>query len=133
MRLLCSRALAAMAVVAVTGACTGRRSPDEAARPTRDVPVVVTNYGWSDADVYAVHLTQRMRLGFVPSQATVTLRIPPVMVTDDEVQLIAHPVGGTSDYQSDVVHVPADQHAVLELQDVLAESSLSVFPDPETP
>jgi len=89
--------LRTLGAVALLAACaTGRRrAPDASADPnTANVPVVVTNYGFSDADIYAVHVSSRVRLGFVAGQSHSTFTIPASMVENGEIQLFVHQVGG---------------------------------------
>jgi hypothetical protein len=96
----------------------------------RDIRVTVMNNGWSDADVYALHLSQRVRIGFVTAHSTAALRVPRDVVLNREVQLLVHRIGARSDYVTDVVRVNDDQHGELDVQDVVAESSLGVYPGP---
>ena len=124
--------LRTLAAGVLLAACaTGRTHAADASAPTTvmTVPVVVTNYGFTDADIYAVHLSSRVRLGFVPAQSHGTLTIPASMVDNEQIQLSVHQVGGPGDYTTDIVIVPSDEHAVLDLQNELEESSLAVFPD----
>jgi hypothetical protein len=114
-------------------ACASTRTAtplDAADGVERDVPITVMNNGWSDADVYALHLSQRVRLGFVTAHSTAALRVPRDMVIDREVQLLVHRIGERSDFVTDVVRVDSDQHGELDLQSVIAQSSLAVYPGP---
>jgi hypothetical protein len=79
----------------VASACGG--APREGVRDMGDpatlTAVRITNQSWSDAVMYVMRETQRVRLGDVPAQGTRVFRIPNSMVSAVSLRFVADPVG----------------------------------------
>lgn len=95
-----------------------------------DVQLVVTNDGWLDQVVYTYYLGQKSRLGTVTGFSTGLLRIPSRLIRpDNTVQLLVHPIGGDTDFITDVVTLGTDDHPELTINPSLNYAFLAVLPN----
>jgi hypothetical protein len=97
---------------------------------TEDVQLVVTNDGWLDEAIYTYHLGQRYRVGTITGLSTGVLRIPARLVApDNTIQFLVHPIGGTTDYLTDIVTLGSDDHPELTINPSLNSAFLAVLPN----
>jgi hypothetical protein len=92
-----ARRFAAALLLLAVAACAGnprtrQADPDASERTT----VRVDNQAWSEAVIYVEHLSQRIRLGDVPSQGSRTFTIPDDVVgAANTLRFVADPVGNS--------------------------------------
>jgi hypothetical protein len=116
-------------LVAVTLACAApvHRDTDQLS-PKPDILVSVTNDNLSDADVYAIRIGSRYRLGTVVSHSDAEFRVPITMLEDTRLQLFVRLIGGGGDYTSDFVQVDEETEPRLELRPSLRMSTFYAIP-----
>jgi hypothetical protein len=95
-----------------------------------DVQLVVTNDGWLDQVIYTYYLGQKNRIGTITGFSTGVLRIPSrLLAPDNTVQLLVHPIGGDTDFITDVVTLGSDDHPELTINPSLNSAFLAVLPN----
>jgi len=121
--------LAVVTVGLLVGGCaSGLEKPAD--RPGANgaaATVEVTNHNWQDVVVYAVHPSQRVRLGFVVSMATAQLRIPATAVSGDGMlRLVADPIGSNRPFKTERIMVDPGARIELNVENSLALSTYAV-------
>jgi len=121
--------LAVVVVGLLVGGCASVME-ERADRPGADgaaATVEVTNHNWQDVVVYAIHPSQRVRLGLVVSMATVQLRIPATALGGDGMlRLVADPIGSNRPFTTERILVDPGARIELNVANSLALSSYAV-------
>jgi hypothetical protein len=119
-------AAARLAILTATIACAASTPTPDLVPDASAVALTIDNEHTNDADVYAVRLGSRFRVGFVPAHQTAILRVPVTALDHGDLALLIHLIGTNINYRSDVVHVEAGDQPILELQSSLGLSTFSV-------
>ncbi len=118
----------ALLTIATLG-CAGR-APDTGPplQLGSKVSVSIDNQNMADADIYAVRVGQRYRVGWAIAHSSTTVQVPVSMLEDGDLRLYVHLIGGGGDYVTDVVHVDAEGEPCLQLMPAVNMSSFYVRP-----
>jgi hypothetical protein len=95
--------------------------------PSAGTFVSVRNDNLADADVYAIRLGDRYRLGTVISHTTGRFRVPSTLLDGNELRVYVHLIGG-GDFFSEAVQVNDDLEPRLDVQPTLQMSAFYAFP-----
>jgi hypothetical protein len=95
------------------GGCSAARSAPEAPAPSSradavktakaggTIPIEIDNQNFNDVDVYLIDQGAPVYLGSATSYTTTMLQIPAGSLVDPaQVRLLAHPVGGSSEFRT---------------------------------
>jgi hypothetical protein len=85
--------------------------------------VMVRNENLADADVYAVRLGLKYRLGTVVAHASERFRVPETTLDDNELRLYVHLIGGGGEYWTESIQIDNQTEPRLDLQPVITMSS----------
>jgi hypothetical protein len=140
------RGFALAGIVAVAShACASNHPPaEEAEVPPNVLALEVENRNWSDVEIYIIHDGTRERFTQVNAAKSVTVAIPPRLVSaNGTIQLQVHRIGGhddtfapiggpqfatpRDDYVSPVVSVRTGYTVELTLEDDLNRSTVGVW------
>jgi hypothetical protein len=119
------------AVVAMTGlgGCAPKQGPQEASDFVRERTVLsVENNNWQDMTVYLVRDGVRARLGSVPALGRSSFTLPDALIGGSgEVRLMADPLGSSSRFTTQPIHVMRGQQVRFRLENNVQLSSYFVY------
>lgn len=127
------RALSALAVVVSAAAPVPLRAQQESDKPaqTEQAPMLkVTNNNWLDMHIYVSRPAgPLLSLGVVTTNSTMKFRLPEgAMDAGAGLRVVADPIGATGIYVSPDILVGPKSDVVLDLENTLALSHVSVEP-----
>lgn len=118
--------MAALALVAATGACNALRRGSGPEDETDVVMVTVVNHNQLNVTVFSVAQGRRDRLGEVTAAATSSFRLHLRRLPANELQLLADPVGSPRTATSELLHVAAGDEVRWILETDLARSHVEI-------
>lgn len=122
--------LKAIAVSSLIVAVTAVTLPDPAAaQEEQSVRVVVENHSFWDMHVYVAEAGFRRSLGMATGLSNTTFEIPRSLA-DDDVQLIADPVGSRAGFVSHVLFPRPGDQLNLTLENYIGLSTVTVSDQP---
>lgn len=132
------RAFAALAVVASAAAPHALRAQQEggASSAPAEAPVLrVHNYNWLDMHIYVSRSSgPLLSLGVVTTNSTMTFNLPDdVTGADAGLRVVADPIGDTGVWVSPDILVGPRSDVVLDLENSLPLSHVSIEPKKDTP
>ncbi len=117
-------ALTVAALVAVPAAAQTAAEESETPRTT----VRVINDNWNDITVYAVRNGYRRRLGTVTSFTSRVLTLPPtLLILNDELRLVADPIGSRGVYVSEPLVVNAGDVVEWTVRNNIRLSNIFIY------
>jgi hypothetical protein len=112
------RATWAMAIVclALAGACSMNKNPEENAEPVPPTRLRVENQAFLDMTIYVYRSSQRIRLGLASGNSTTRLVIPANLIFGaTPLRFEANPIGGTRASLSHEITVSPGEEVTLTI------------------
>jgi hypothetical protein len=119
-RAMCGRRAATMVLVmaclALAGACSRNKNPDETAEPVPPTRLRVENQAFLDMTIYVYRSSQRIRLGVAGGNSTTRLTIPANLIFGaTPLRFQADPIGGNRASISQEITVSAGDEVTLTI------------------
>ena len=100
-----------LASLAVSGACSQNKNPDETAEPVPPTRLRVENQAFLDMTIYVYRSSQRIRLGTATGNSVTRLTIPANLIFGaTPLRFQADPIGGSrAPISSEITVAPGDE------------------------
>jgi hypothetical protein len=96
--------------------------------PENEVALAVTNHNYLDVVIYVRHDGQETRVGTVTGSSSEIFYLPARLLgMGHEIQLLGHPIGGTTPASTPTILVQPGQYIEWTLETDLRRSSVGVF------
>lgn len=96
--------------------------------PENEIALSITNHNYLDVVIYVRHDGQETRIGTVTGSSAETFYLPARLLgMGHEIQLLGHPIGGTSLARTQTLLVQPGQYIEWTLETDLRRSSVGVF------